>query len=63
MTDEPERVHEPGECPTGYKFCDGIEDFGEDPYLEEIYGDHSYYWMCPGVSAIINFRFGVEKYR
>jgi len=45
--------HKPGECPTFEgnvkgDLCDGVETFGPDPFAEEIYDDHSNYWMCEG---------------
>lgn len=45
--------HLPGHCPAGYSEseCDGIQYYGEDPYLAEIQDIRTEFWMCTGEIA------------
>lgn len=47
------KVHEPGECPD-YPYglevgCDGEAEWVINPYVDEIYDEQVYEWICPGV--------------
>lgn len=45
------RVHEPGECFDSLygAECNGIASYVVDPYVQEIYGEIVYEWICDGV--------------
>lgn len=46
------KVHEPGRCfdPTyGNPWCTGEATYGPDPYQEDVNGDSTPAWLCPGV--------------
>lgn len=51
MPENPEILHQPGECPSGDKTCNGVGTYGEDPYQSEIHDDHTEFWMCEGELA------------
>lgn len=45
------KVHEPGDClDRGYgQDCEGLAEWCENPYVQEIYNESEWEWICPGV--------------
>ena len=43
-----DKLHEPGECPTGHKWCSGLGAWGPDPFAEEIHNDKTPVFQCSG---------------
>lgn len=44
-------IHNPGDCVDplyGNPWCNGIGEWGPNPFNEEIYGDSTPVWMCAG---------------